>query len=61
MTIRVLRILEYVYETPERMAQDMQRWGVGANASYEAGRGLTIRSATMPAEVADTAIKESTV
>jgi hypothetical protein len=26
MAIRVLRILEYQYETPERAADDMKRW-----------------------------------
>jgi hypothetical protein len=48
--IRVLRLLEYTYDTNERAADDMGRWGVPANgAVHHGGRsgGMTIRSAVI--------------
>jgi len=44
--IRVLRILEYIYETPERAASDRLHW----RESHRDG-GMSMRSATLPMEV----------
>lgn len=49
MPLRVLRILEYIYEDAEQMARDMSHWGIGANGVRNTGY-VTIRSATMPFE-----------
>lgn len=47
--IRVLRILEYTYDTPEIMEKDMARWQLGANATkiINAANGMTIKSSIM--------------
>lgn len=47
--IRVLRVLEYEYPDAEIMDKDMQRWGVGANATHRGwGKsGVVIRSAVL--------------
>lgn len=37
--IRVLRVLEYTYETPERMCEDMARW-----TTNHKSRSLTMTS-----------------
>jgi len=42
--IRVLRILEYIYETPERAEEDLSNWGVAANGSHNFG-DLVVKSA----------------
>jgi len=47
---RVLRLLEYTYDTAERMADDMSRWTIPANGSHRAGQ-LVIRSAVLPLEI----------
>lgn len=58
MKVRVIRLLEYVYDSPERAIEDQGRWQVGANATYMAGGKvnptLVIRSATLPAAFVDT-------
>jgi hypothetical protein len=46
MSVRVIRILEYVYPDHSRCEQDMQRWAVGANSAQRHG-DMTISSATM--------------
>lgn len=46
MAIRVLRLIEYVYESPERAAVDMANWTAGRQ-----DRTMTMRSAIMPFEV----------
>jgi len=44
--IRVLRILEYKYASPEQAEKDMEHWTVPANGTYEMGvTGKTIKSA----------------
>lgn len=43
---RVLRVLEYTYDTPERMANDIARWQIGATATRDMRNGMTIKSAT---------------
>lgn len=51
-TIRVLRILEYTYKTPERMEADMGHWAMGINAIRSVGmNGMSIRSATLPPHI----------
>lgn len=49
--IRILRIIEYIYEDADLMINDMSHWKVGANATFEPSRGKTIRSAVLPAEL----------
>ena len=44
--IRVLRILEYTYESNERAEEDMQRWQVPAVGSQRHG-DMTIRSSVI--------------
>lgn len=46
--IRVLRVLEYVYDSAETMEKDMARWAV---PHVQHGTRLTIRSTTLPFEV----------
>jgi hypothetical protein len=36
--------MEYVYETPQRAQEDMDKWAVPANGVHAVGNGLTIRS-----------------
>ena len=48
--IRVLRVLEYVYDTPERMADDLTRWHVPPTATVRHG-SMSIRSATFLPEI----------
>lgn len=51
MAIRVLRILEYVYDNEETATKDMSRWTHGFNT--EAGqpkKGMIMRSAVLPFE-----------
>lgn len=48
MAIRVLRLLEYVYDTPETMVKDMEHWQV---QRVEKHSDMTIRSTTLPAEI----------
>ncbi len=50
--LRILRVIEYTYETPERMVEDMARWQVGANATKYFG-SETIKSAIILPEVVD--------
>ncbi len=45
MPIRVLRLIEYVYDTPDEAQKDMERWGVPANGSYSPNPSKSIRSA----------------
>jgi hypothetical protein len=42
--IRVLRLLEYIYDTAERAQKDQERWQVPANGSRLAG-DMIVRSA----------------
>lgn len=53
MKIRVLRLLEYTYDTLEEMENDMGRWGVAANGSHRIGKNSTIRSAILPSSIMD--------
>lgn len=46
--IRVLRVLEYVYDDVEIMERDMARWTV---PHVQHGGKFTIRSTTLPFEV----------
>jgi hypothetical protein len=50
MPIRILRVIEYKYDTIEHMQEDMSRWSIPANGLRDLGR-LEIRSATAPLEV----------
>jgi hypothetical protein len=47
--IRVLRLMEYVYETPEQAQEDMERWQVPSNGSkvFTPKSGKVIRSSTI--------------
>lgn len=48
--IRILRILEYTFDTPERAEAHMGQLGVPLNglfASHTPGDGMTIRSASI--------------
>lgn len=45
MAIRVLRLIEYVYENEEVAASDMMHWTHSAQR-----KDMTMRSATMPFE-----------
>lgn len=45
--IRVLRLLEYEYDTPERAEQDMGRWQIPANGSYNKAYGIVVRSSVI--------------
>lgn len=45
MAVRVLRLIEYVYETDERAADDMARWTHSLNV-----RQMVMRSAVLPFE-----------
>lgn len=42
--IRVLRLIEYTYETPERAEEDMGKWQLPASGSSAFG-GLVVKSA----------------
>ena len=57
--IRVLRLLEYVYDSVETMQADMQRWGVQGvrdlRVGARPGSGMMIRSTTLPLEVLSSA------
>jgi hypothetical protein len=44
--IRVLRLIEYTYETPERMADDLQRWTRSGRYGGPLG-GMTFRSTNL--------------
>lgn len=44
--IRVLRVLEYVYETPEAAEDDMARWTPQVRSNH-----MTMRSAALPLTV----------
>lgn len=50
MAIRVLRLLEYVYETPEVAEQDMDRWSQSDDGCWQGGR-VRMRSVALPFEV----------
>ena len=50
--VRVLRLLEYIYDSAELMVTDMARWGVkGAHVVVGNGGGMVIKSATLPPEI----------
>lgn len=46
--IRVLRLLEYIYDTPDRMIDDMARWQVQGTKRYG---NMTIHSTTLSPEI----------
>lgn len=46
--IRVLRLMEYVYDDAERMVEDMSRWSVGSQEHYSR---MSVRSTTLPPEI----------
>jgi hypothetical protein len=46
MAIRVLRLIEYVYEDEKTASLDMTNW----THSYHTKMGMTMRSATLPFE-----------
>lgn len=48
MSIRVLRLIEYVYADAERMVDDMARWQHG---TQQYGPKLTVRSTSLPPEI----------
>lgn len=50
--IRVLRLLEYVYDNSEAMIKDMERWQV---QGVETHGHITIRSVTLSPEILDDA------
>jgi len=50
MKIRVLRVLEYLYDDVERMTEDMERWAVPQTGVKQVS-GMAIRSATFPASL----------
>jgi hypothetical protein len=53
MSIRVLRLLEYTYDSVESMQRDMQQWKI--QGGLKTGPRVSIRSVTLPLEVlADT-------
>lgn len=45
--IRVLRILEYTYDTEERKIDDMARWGIHPEGELIPGPGKVIVSRTL--------------
>lgn len=50
MKIRVLRLMEYTYESVEVMEKDMARWQVQGT---EVHGSIKIKSTTLPLEVLD--------
>jgi hypothetical protein len=48
--VRVLRLLEYVYDDFERMQTDMENWSVPAWGTFKPGKhsGMTIYCAMLP-------------
>lgn len=49
MTVRVVRIMEYTYKTPEQAIEDMARWQVqGTYYPRGLGNPTTITSAVLP-------------
>jgi hypothetical protein len=50
--IRVLRVLEYVYDDVEEMERDMSHWQLGATGT-RTNRGGIVRSTVLPLEVLD--------
>lgn len=42
--VRILRLLEYIYDTPERAQKDQERWQIPANGSRISG-DMVVRSA----------------
>lgn len=52
MAIRVLRILEYTYETPEQASSDMSRWTTSLNLGTS-GAWMRMKSITMPFDAVD--------
>ena len=49
MTIRVVRILEYLYENDERAAMDMARWTLSVDLPKNGSNGaMRMKSATLP-------------
>lgn len=52
MAIRVLRILEYTYETEEQAAEDMQRWTKSLDLDACWGK-LCMKSTTLPFDAID--------
>lgn len=51
-SIRVLRLMEYIYPDAETAMRDMERWQV--QGTYSPRSGFTIRSTTLPMEMLDT-------
>lgn len=49
--IRVVRIMEYVYETPEDMVADMSHWCVPAYGLKRWNSRCLIKSAVLPIEL----------
>lgn len=47
MTVRVIRILEYVYPDHETAEADMQAWNAPINGVLRHGRRVKISSATL--------------
>lgn len=45
--VRVLRIIEYTYDTQKIAENDMGRWNVPANGTYKRAEGRIIKSATI--------------
>lgn len=46
MKIRVLRVIEYTYDSPEKAAKDMLRWTL-----QHVDKEMTMKSVSMPMEV----------
>ena len=43
--VRVLRLIEYTYDTPQRAEEDMAKWQMPANGTRYLGGGKVLRSA----------------
>lgn len=54
MGVRVLRILEYVYEDEESAAEDMSRWTHGFNTKvWQPNKKMVMRSSVLPFEAVE--------
>jgi hypothetical protein len=62
---RVIRILEYVYDTPERMLDDQKHWQASAGIRDYGGTqrygSMTIRFAVLPPEAFEEEAEDSSM
>jgi hypothetical protein len=61
VTVRVIRILEYVYESHEDAEVDMRRWNVTANGSMRLGGGTIHELSREPKKVGPCIITSATM